>query len=147
MHLSFFCLIFVVYQSCFKYIALISSISFVGIYSRVQRNCVNFQARLMRNLSYVMYIVHCTKCTDKKHNINGNLTTENIWGFFHMQEYSFLLIPVYNLLQFIIIWISVCSKIRYVLIKVHALALDTYTAVSILHSKYTADSWSLLTIQ
>ena len=80
--------------------------------------------------------------TDKKHNINGKLTTENIRGFFHMQEYSFLLIPVYNLLHFMIIWISVCSKIRYVLIKVHALALDTYTAVSILHTKYTADYWS-----
>ena len=50
--------------------------------------------------------------TDKKHNINGKLTTENIRGFFHMQEYSFLLVPVYNLLHFMIIWISVCSKIR-----------------------------------
>ena len=39
--------------------------------------------------------------TDIKHNINGKLTTENIREFFHMQEYSFLLIPVYNLLQFI----------------------------------------------
>ena len=32
--------------------------------------------------------------TDIKHNINGKLTTENIREFFHMQEYSFLLIPV-----------------------------------------------------
>ena len=39
--------------------------------------------------------------TDIKHNINGKLTTENIREFFHMQEYSFQLIPVYNLLQFI----------------------------------------------
>ena len=39
--------------------------------------------------------------TNKNHNINGKLTTENIREFFHIQEYSFLLIPVYNLLQFI----------------------------------------------
>ena len=39
--------------------------------------------------------------TDKNHNINGKLTTENIRELFHIQGYSFLLIPVYNLLQFI----------------------------------------------
>ena len=84
----------------------------------------------------VMYIVQCTVHTDKKHNINGKLTKENNRGFFHMQEYSFLLIPVYTLLQYIIILVFVCSKICYVLVKAQAVALDTYAAVRCTYTPY-----------